>query len=386
MSSFLKIFRVKILETIFLDYEMIFFINSLANGGAERVVASLAQSGNARVLTIWPDNFQSSEYHFTHTSLLKRKSFLLFDIFLACFKLFFYLKKNNILEVNSHLFWANYINVIVSFFLKHKAVLTHCVSINSKFSNRRLLYFLHYYLSHILVNKAYRNTFKSYGILKEYQELFNLRNGVVIHNPINLELLCNKSNEPISFEFNDNVEYILVVGRFHRTKNQKSIIRYLPNISRKYEIIFLGDGEMFDSCKKLAVELNVSDRCHFLGAISNPFPFYSKVNVCLSFSLSEGFPNVLIESLALGCFPIFYDCDFGPREVLSSSLEVDVCPENFIVYELGILLVELSSTSINLALDYYNLNKFSPLSREARDDYISNLEVDKILLKYKEVF
>jgi len=70
----------------------------------------------------------------------------------------------------------------------------------------------------------------------------------------------------------------------------------------------------------LVQELEIIDRVHFLNSVENPFPFYRKAICFILSSHYEGFPLVLLESLACECPVISYDCDYGPSELIQDGV------------------------------------------------------------------
>ena len=62
---------------------------------------------------------------------------------------------------------------------------------------------------------------------------------------------------------------------------------------------------------------------HFSGMQSNPFPYIKLGNVYVLTSYHEGFPNALIEAMALDIPVIATDCLSGPREILLDEYEVE---------------------------------------------------------------
>jgi len=196
-------------------------INSLAAGGAEKVVSSIANSDgfDGDIILIWPEQFFDLKF-VSPKVLLNKKGFVFLDLILASFYLFRIIKKEGYTSINSHLFWSNYLNVFVSFFTGHFTICTHCVSFSSKFKNSLFLKFFHNFLIKYLLRFSDKHTYKSIEMKTEYENVFGLRNGVVIFNPINLQALASKSEKCIDFEFIENKTYILSVGRFHKTKTK----------------------------------------------------------------------------------------------------------------------------------------------------------------------
>gem|GEM_PF-929289 len=370
----------------------IILINSLTSGGAERVALCIAESLSVPVLTIWPEKFYDTNKVIT-TSLLDKKGFLIFDLIYAFFALLVYIKKNKVNVINSHLFWCHYISITTSFFLKHKTVATHCVSFSSKFDKKSIAYFFHYFFSNILLKKVDVNIYKSKAMKAEYESVFNLFNGKVIYNPIDKDVVNQLARSDVKFKFKDNVTYLLCVGRFHPTKNQKLLIKALEGMERfkivdlNVEVIFLGQGLCLSDCKQYALRSKVSTKIHFLGNVKNPYPYYKNCQFYTSFSSSEGFPNALMEALALNCYPIHSDCRTGPREILTDYKEYQVRESKEDWYEIVDFgsLFKVNSISSFINAFYFRL-KHGNTGNKSPDDMLKALGKNKIMNNYKNIF
>ncbi|MDE1335108.1 glycosyltransferase [Vibrio aestuarianus] len=295
----------------------ILLINSLVKGGAEKVALTITEKSNTQLVTIWDD----VEYDIGDRELVclvKNRRNTLIDLVFAFFALANYLVKNpDIKVINSHLFWANYIAITLSFFFKINVVATHCVSFTSKFQHTFFKYHFHYLMSKLLLRRAAVNVFKSEAMKIEYEKKFKIYSSKVIYNPIDFDNIKRLSEKEPNFYFDENKKYILMVGRFHKTKCQEKMIKCVAQIPLNHEVIFLGEGERLEYCKNLAFDLRVNERCHFLGVVDNPYSFYRNCDYYISFSISEGFPNALLEAIFLKCYVFHSDCLTGPREILT---------------------------------------------------------------------
>ena len=62
---------------------------------------------------------------------------------------------------------------------------------------------------------------------------------------------------------------LLQVARFEEQKNQDCVIRALPLLPPDVHAVFAGKGSRMEICQKLAHDLGVADRTHFLGVRSD---------------------------------------------------------------------------------------------------------------------
>ena len=97
------------------------------------------------------------------------------------------------------------------------------------------------------------------------------------------------------------------VGRFCEQKNHAGLLRIFAGVSRRMpnaRLVLIGTGELVDSTRALAQELNLSDRVIFAGVRKDMAALYHAMDVFLLPSLFEGLPVVLVEAQAAGlpCF------------------------------------------------------------------------------------
>jgi N-acetylgalactosamine-N,N'-diacetylbacillosaminyl-diphospho-undecaprenol 4-alpha-N-acetylgalactosaminyltransferase len=81
-------------------------------------------------------------------------------------------------------------------------------------------------------------------------------------------------------------------------------------------LIILGDGILMNDFKIQVQDLQLQDNVLFLGRQQNPFHFFEKALFTMLTSKNEGFPMVLLESLALGTPVVSFNCDSGPSELI----------------------------------------------------------------------
>jgi glycosyltransferase involved in cell wall biosynthesis len=147
----------------------------------------------------------------------------------------------------------------------------------------------------------------------------------VVHNGIDVYKITEYSEEtellPKILLKNQTVN-IVFVGRLIHRKGLDILLNSISEIiknGRKLHLTVIGDGdkkqEYFTQIKLLDIAENVT----FVGEQKNPFPFMSKADIFVLPSRSEGFPNVLLEAMALSIPVIAANCETGPAEILNDE-------------------------------------------------------------------
>lgn len=93
------------------------------------------------------------------------------------------------------------------------------------------------------------------------------------------------------------------VARMLPVKDHESLIRafeILRVTHRNIHLVLVGDGESRRELEELAVTRGVSDSVTFTGEISNGQNHHRVFDISVLCSLSEGFPNSLVEAMAAG--------------------------------------------------------------------------------------
>lgn len=139
---------------------------------------------------------------------------------------------------------------------------------------------------------------------------------VTIYNPLDLEKIKNLSTLFTPEEEN----YILAVGRMNDKVKQfdKLIEAYSDSVlpQRDVQLLILGEGQYLDELKLLVKQKKLVDKVIFKGYQTNPQAYQKNALFSVLSSKNEGFPNVIIESLAVDTPVISFDCFAGPSEII----------------------------------------------------------------------
>jgi len=313
-----------------------FLINSLGNGGAERVVLALAsyfvaQGVVVRIIALTrscayslPEGvevYYLSEGYDEESSSTQRM--LLIPYY--AWRLKKLVQRHKIPVIQSHLFRANYVNLFtLRLGSTHRAqVVNHSVA--SRFIGAGLSGRFNLTLIRWLYPSAERIVTISKRMSMDLQSLVAFDVPLcVIYNPYDIAMVQRAKEQPLegAFHFYPHRRYLVAVGRLIPLKRYEDIIEALVALPSEVELIILGaDGGSLGRLKSRVDDLNLISRVHFLGQVRNPFPYIKRADLLVLSSQTEGFPNVLIEAMLCGTPVIATDCVSGPREILAPELD-----------------------------------------------------------------
>lgn len=114
--------------------------------------------------------------------------------------------------------------------------------------------------------------------------------------------------------------YILYAGRLEKQKGLYFLLEAFSYINNKEIWLYMiGDGsqkkELMGECERLGI----ADRVKFISYTNNIEEYYSSAKLTVLTSYFEGFPNVLIESIACGTPVVSFDLPSGPSEIITEK-------------------------------------------------------------------
>ena len=365
---------------------IVFLINDLGMGGAEKVLVTLfpklkelSQDYRLSVLTIEPV-IEFKQLPFKVDSLLKNKTkkghfYKFITLVTLPFRLNHYMKSHDTDTVISFLALSNYINIVCKYFgRKHKAY----ISLHSTFEyfekknwKRRC----HKEAILRLYPRADLVISVSEGVAKAYEHKARLQCPIeVINNPFDIQDIIRKSEAPLKeLKINDK-NYILSIGRLHVVKRQVDLIsaytKLSPGLREKVALVIVGKGHEKKCLIAHCRNLGVLDRVTFIPFTSNPYAYIKNAwMVCLT-SENEAFPMVIPEAMICRTTMISSDCDHGPRDILDGG-------RHGYLYPVGDIdkLSEIMENCINS-------KTFQSAKISSAFEHVQEFSVDNIAKKY----
>lgn len=184
-------------------------------------------------------------------------------------------------------------------------------------------YFFNYKIEKMIYDKADKVIAVSQLIQADAEEKFNIdkEKSNYLYNPYDLELINERANENITETAIPDDKIILVsAGRLENQKGFYHLIKALSLFnSSNLKLYILGHGSREGDLKNMIKYLGLEDTVILMGGQSNPYKFMKKADLYVMPSITEGFPNTLVEAMAVGTPVLSSDCLSGPREILTED-------------------------------------------------------------------
>ena len=123
-----------------------------------------------------------------------------------------------------------------------------------------------------------------------------------------------------------------VKGFWHLIKSVFLVKKTIPDV----KLMLIGAGD-FNEYRKLAGKLGIENDILFTGVQKNPIALLARADVYALTSESEGFPNALIEAMAVGLPCVSVNCKTGPAEILQDDYQKSTSQNEVYDADYGIL-------------------------------------------------
>lgn len=162
----------------------------------------------------------------------------------------------------------------------------------------------------------------SQGVRAGFEKVFGIGFPTeVIYNVIDEDEIRSKSEAAIAWDCDTDKLQLLAVGRLSKQKNFTHLIKTcskLRNADYQFQLSILGEGPEREQLEYQIQELGLADVVKLKGFCTNPYPYIKKADVIVCSSLYEGISTVVQEALILGKPVVTTPCT-GMKELLGES-------------------------------------------------------------------
>lgn len=145
---------------------------------------------------------------------------------------------------------------------------------------------------------------------------------VTIYNPYDIDEIEKLSREKIDSDtakFIYGGKVIIAAGQFVFQKGFWHLLKAFKLVNMKHsdtKLLLCGVGHQQKKIENLVHDLGLTGSVKLLGFQQNLFKYLKISDVFVLSSVSEGFPNVLVEAMICENVVVAADCKSGPREIL----------------------------------------------------------------------
>ena len=364
-------------QTKIINKEITILINNLSSGGAEKVCVVLCNELVKRgySVSLWLVKYENTALakqldEKVQISSLNREH--VSHCIIPLVKLFVKNRPKFILIFNTEL---TLLAIMLKFFLynKPKIIMRNINTLSMQLNSPN--YWRKYIVFPFVKNFIDRSNIivaQSEGMKKDLMDHYNILEkkirtipnpAVVLENQFSNRVTINKKNE------------LVFIGRLVEQKGLHLLLEAIGIAIKSVEdmhLTIVGDGPQLESLQKLASDLNITKFVSFVGFQANVKSYIMEAKATVLTSYYEGFPNVLVESIALGTPVISFDCPSGPKDIIEPNVNGVLVPY---------LNVELFAQAIiDVLKGQYNFDDRTVIATSER------FNLKSIVDKYEQLF
>lgn len=316
---------------------ILFLINNLAGGGAERVLVNLVNAMDAsryditlRTLFDEGDNRKRLSPSVRYETVFRRR-----------------FRGVNLLAlipgnfVYNHIAGGNF-DVIVVYL---HGVLTRIVA-SAPVAQKTVAYlhadmrkspFMRSFRSRERIQKCFQTYDAIVAVSESVAESFRQVSGLssrlrVIYNAFDTEMIRKKAFEAPDKQplYSPCLMTLCAVGKLVEVKGYDRLLRVAQRLHAEglqFRLLVVGDGPLRPALQAYIDDHALNTVVTLVGYDENPYKYMSRADLFVSSSYSEGFSSVVVESIVLGVPVLATDCA-GMREILGEKNEYGVVVEN----------------------------------------------------------
>ncbi|WP_029906704.1 glycosyltransferase [Prevotella sp. 10(H)] len=310
--------------------KVLFFIESLAGGGAEKILFTIVNhidkdKFDITVATVVADGVYVNQISrlAKFRPLISTRNKILYKILYHL--IYFYLP----LKMVYNLFMPKGNNVEIAFCEGFATKLLAFSPAKKKFAWVHTDMLLNPWTQGIVYSSIdkERKTYLRYDkvicvsetVRKSIQTKFEIEANT-IYNPIDSEEIINKSKEKVSLPTKKRLRFVSI-GRLVEQKGFDRLIKVinkLKNENLDFELWILGDGPEKKDLEDYIEDNHLINYVKIWGFISNPYPYIAASDIFICSSRCEGYSTAVTEALILG-IPVITTLCAGMTELLGDN-------------------------------------------------------------------
>lgn len=171
---------------------------------------------------------------------------------------------------------------------------------------------------------------------------------------------------------------LLSLGRLVPSKQIEHAIEAFSGVIHEnpsWDFHIYGDGPARPELECLVREIGLKERILFKGPTQQAWAVMERAEAFVLTSRAEGFPNALLEAMAVGIPCVAYDCPSGPKEITRNG-------------EDGILVELNDKSALKKAIGNLLANQATreSLRERSRKNILSTYSLQSIMLKWEQLF
>ncbi len=172
--------------------------------------------------------------------------------------------------------------------------------------------------------KAYARFDRVIAVSDDVSENFYNRYGIrpiTVYNPIDSDDILKKSQDVTYTPKSDGAVRFVTVGRLTKQKGYGRLIEVVDRLIHEgieCDLTIVGIGELEPFLEDEIMKRGLCDYVHLTGYLRNPYPLMKSSDAFVCSSVQEGFSLVVAESMILGLPIVSTKCS-GPRELLDNG-------------------------------------------------------------------
>lgn len=147
---------------------------------------------------------------------------------------------------------------------------------------------------------------------------------VVIRNGVDTELFhprlraIHRAEVRARLGVDARARIVTFVGSNWGAKGLGTAIHALAGLPEDVHLLVVGKERRPKPHRRLAVDLGVANRIHFIGQVADPRPFFGAADSFVLPSLFDAMPNAVLEAMASG-LPVVVSSNSGARDLVTDS-------------------------------------------------------------------